>query len=101
MKCCVMGLLAERLASISRARINMQGDFSMFAQSLKFISWITPLRLSNRLWMGLALLILAVVPSWSFGQAETPCLFSPSGAGTDDSQALAALLRTCRWVQID
>jgi hypothetical protein len=73
----------------------------MFAQSLKFISCITPLRVSNRLWTGLAILILAVVPSWSFGQAETPCLFSPSGVGTDDSQALAALLRTCRWVQID
>jgi hypothetical protein len=73
----------------------------MFAQSLKFIFEITPLRASNRLWMGLAILILVVVPSWSFSQPETPCLFSPSGVGTDDSQALAALLRTCRWVQID
>jgi hypothetical protein len=51
--------------------------------------------------MGLAILILPVVPASSFGQAETPCLFSPSGVGIDDSQTLAALLRTCRWVQID
>jgi hypothetical protein len=77
---CVMSLLTDQLVSISQARINM---------------------LRNRLWIGLAILILVVLPSWSFGQAKTPCLFSPSGIGTDDSQALAALLRACGWVQID
>jgi hypothetical protein len=73
----------------------------MFARSLKFFPWIPPLRASNRLWMDLVILILVVVPSWSFGQSATPCLFSPSGVGIDDSQALAALLRTCLWVQIN
>src|SRR3989442_75617 len=54
-----------------------------------------------RFWINLAIFILIMTPSLSFSQSKTPCVFQPSGVGIDDSQALAAMLSTCRWVQIN
>ena len=57
--------------------------------------------MDRQLWLRMAILILTLIPVSSLGQSPTPCLFDPSGGDIDDSQALAALLRACRWVQIN